>query len=464
MAATTDDTKTTTMTSTPVTKPKPVDIRTIVGSWAHHADDMQFPPVQIEGWIRTVRPQGELTFIKVYDTSSHADLQIIAKQGIVPEGLVTHGSIRVTGRIVKSPKALQLVELQATEIEIIGDTREHDPATYPLAKTKLTLAHLRQYPHLRIRTRTFQSTMRISSALSFATHDFFRRRHLHQVFTPLMTGSDCEGGGEVFHVETDYKDPFFTSGKKFLTVSGQLELEEYACGGIGSAYTFGPCFRAEKSSTSRHLAEFWMVEAELIKISLTELIDFAESYVQHCIMEVLKTCHEDLKILEEFTSPGITDRLKAIVSQPFKRIPYREAIKLVDADFGTDLSSDQEKQIMAKLSKDPVPTFVVGYPQSIKAFYMKPLEDGTVQSFDLLVPGIGELIGGSVREDDLKKLTDVMTARGMKHSDFKEYLDIRRFGSIRHGGFGLGFGRLVMLCTGMESIRDVTPFPVFYKC
>jgi asparaginyl-tRNA synthetase len=425
--------------------------------------------VELTGWVRTVRSQKDVTFIKLYDTSTIRELQIIAEPDIVPKTAYVHATIHVRGIVVESPGTKQSVEVKSTHISMIGDTKFHDPSKYSLAKTKLTLPYLRQYPHLRIRTKTMQAVMRISGVLSSATHDFFKKKRMSQVMTPIMTGSDCEGAGEVFHVATDYEgkdkeDPFFSSGKKFLTVSGQLELEMYACGGVGSAYTFGPCFRAEKSSTSRHLAEFWMVEAELIKTDLTRLMDFAEEYVRFCVSAVLGECKEELEVLDSYSSPGLIDRLK-LVDQPFARVSYLESIDRLQVPFGTDLTSDQEKELLGQLSSPPRPTFVMCYPQKIKAFYMKPSPDATqtVQSFDLLVPGIGELIGGSMREEEYDAIETVMKSRGMKTEDFEQYLDLRKFGSIPHGGFGLGFGRLVMLCTGIESIRDVTPFPVHYK-
>ncbi len=425
--------------------------------------------VRLLGWVRTLRTQKDVAFIKLFDASTIGDIQIVSDPSIIPPLVHVHSSIHVEGLIIPSPGREQPIELRASRITLCGGVSDHDPSTYPLAKTKLSLVHLRQYPHLRIRSRTFQAIMRISSTLSFATHQFFRQRKMHQVFTPLMTGSDCEGGGEVFNVQTSYKDetPFFSSGQKFLTVSGQLELESYACGGVGDSYTFGPCFRAEKSSTSRHLAEFWMVEAELIRIDMGQLLDFIEAYVTHGIQTVLKECQDELKVLESFTSPGLFDKLKRIMSVPFARISYADAVQRLGIPFGTDLSSEQEKELMTMLSDPPHPTFVTHYPKDIKAFYMKPseIDSRTVQSTDLLMPyGVQEMIGGSIREDDLGKLKTVMESRGMKAEDFKQYLDLRRYGSIPHGGFGVGFSRFVMLCTGMENIRDVTPFPVYYGC
>jgi asparaginyl-tRNA synthetase len=425
--------------------------------------------IRLLGWVRTLRTQKDVAFIKLFDTSTIEEIQIVSDPSIIPPLMHVHSTIYVEGTVIPSPGREQPIELKASRITLCGDVSHHDPATYPLAKTKLSLVHLRQYPHLRIRSRTFQAIMRISSTLSFATHQFFRKQNIHQVFTPLMTGSDCEGGGEVFNVQTSYKDetPFFSSGQKFLTVSGQLDLESYACGGIGNSYTFGPCFRAEKSSTSRHLAEFSMVEAELIKIDMAQLLHFIEAYVMYGIQTVLEECQDELKVLESFTSPGLIDRLKHIVSVPFDRISYADAVQRLGIPFGTDLSSDQEKELMNMLNDPPRPTFVTHYPKDIKAFYMKPSKNDsrTVDSTDLLMPyGVQEMIGGSIREDDFEKLKAVMESRGMKAEDFKQYLDLRRYGSIPHGGFGVGFSRFVMLCTGMENIRDVTPFPVYYGC
>lgn len=418
--------------------------------------------VTIVGWIRTIRTQKSITFIQIYDTSCVKEIQVVADTSIVPEKLYVHGSVRIEGTVTSSPGREQSIEIQAQKITRIGGVTEHDPSTYPLAKTKLSLVHLRQFPHLRIRSRTMQAVMRISSALMFATHEFFRKRRTQQVFTPLMTTSDCEGGGEVFKVTTDYKEPFFSTGDRFLTVSGQLELEMYACGGLGDVFTFGPCFRAERSSTARHASEFLMLEAELLHVDLEQLIEAIESHVRYCIQYVLTECKDELSILESFQSPGITDRLR-VMDQPFLRIDYRDAIAKLGVPFGTDLSSDQEKALISSLHDPPLPTFVMKYPQKIKAFYMKPAGDETVFSTDLLVPSIGELVGGSIREDDLDALKAVMVERGMKLDDFRQYLDLRRFGSVPHGGWGLGFARLVMMCTGMTHIKDVTPFFICYQ-
>jgi len=446
--------------SPPSSSPPPLfSVKTILDN-----GDLIGKNVRIQGSVMTYRKQKQICFVKINDTSTLKDMQVVAATDLCPHDIFVHSSVEVEGLLLKSLGKGQDVEIQATKLTILGDTSEHDPATYPMSKTKLTLLHLRQYPHLRIRTKTMQSVMRIRSELSFATHAFFHQKRIRQVYTPLMTASDCEGFGETFSVATNYKEPFFKNGPKILTVSGQLDLETYVPG-MGNVYTFGPCFRAEKSNTCRHLAEFWMIEAELIvQKGIDELVDFAEEYVRYCVKYVLDNCQEELQFLETHQAPGLVAQLQ-LYEKPFMRVQYKDAIQSQGIPFGTDLSSDQEKALMASLHDPPKPTFVMRYPKKIKAFYMKPSvnDEETVESFDLLAPGVQELIGGSVRENDLKALKQTMTQRHMDLTQYDQYLALRRVGSRKTGGFGMGFERLVMICTGMDNVRDVIPFPVCFE-
>lgn len=448
----------------------------------------------VTGWIRSARSQKGVSFLSINDGSCHECLQVVADT--LPDDCATGASVKVTGLLVVSPAKGQHWELKATKIEVIGII--HDAAHYPLAKKRLPLEHVRTFPHLRPRTNTFGAIARIRNTCIRATHDFYQEKGFLNIHTPLITSSDCEGAGEAFHVMDagelrDHKIPpagwmkaVPTGDKKrssrfeceepngkffrkdaYLTVSGQLQVETYACA-MGDVYTFGPTFRAEKSSTSRHLAEFWMIEPEMVHINMVELTGMAEAYVKHCVQAVLASHQKDLEFLQKYYDPELIARLDTIANKPFfYQILYTHAIDLLKlspfgGEWGEDLSSDQEKWLLEKMGNGG-PVIVTHYPKSIKPFYMKANQDGkTVDCFDLLVPGIGELIGGSMREDDYDILKTAITKAGLDPALYDWYLDLRKYGSVPHGGFGLGFERLVMLVTGMKNIRDVIPFPVAY--
>ncbi len=348
------------------------------------------------------------------------------------------------------------MELIASKIHLYGGVP--NAKEYPLAKKRHTLEYLRGIAHLRPRTNTFGAVTRIRNTCAKATHDFFQTCRYKYIHTPLITSSDCEGAGETFNITTDYEEDFFDKDA-YLTVSGQLNVESYCCA-LGDVYTFGPTFRAEKSHTNRHLAEFWMVEPEIAFAELPDVMEVAEAYVKYCIIQLLDENREDLEFFQKMYSDGLIERLETIATTKFTRLTYTEAVERLQKDFpdlkwGDDLNSDQEKLLASK-----IPVFVYDYPREIKSFYMKDNADGkTVGATDLLVPGIGELIGGSVREDDYDKLLNKMQEYKMDIETYQWYLDLRKYGSIPHGGFGLGFERLLLLVTGMANIRDVIPFP-----
>lgn len=428
--------------------------------------------VVIRGWVHSIRRQKKINFLKVSDGSIFTPFQIVSTNSL-PKDCYIGGSVEIHGILVNSPGKEQAYEIKAQDVRILGTTEFHDPETYPvIGKTKPSLEYLRNIPHFRIRTLTFQAVMCIRNTLSKATHDFFQSRKFQWVHTPLITTSDCEGAGEVFEV-VDKSVPlgeFFGTKEHpkhgFLTVSGQLHVETYACS-LGNVYTFGPTFRAEHSQTSRHLAEFWMVEPEMINITFEELIDISEEYVKYCVSCVLRDNMPEIQFLNKNIDETLAERLTKISTSRFERVSYDDAIKrLQESDhkieWGDDLSSEQEKELVANAQR---PVIVYKYPAALKAFYMKQVEGResfpVVECIDLLVPGIGELIGGSMREDNYEKLLNKMKST-MDVSEYGWYLDLRRYGSVPHGGFGVGFERLVMFCSGMKNIRDVIPFPRAY--
>ncbi len=446
--------------------------------------------ITIKGWVKSARVQKGLAFVLLSDHTHAEPFQIVFHEEIteqVKEVAKTGACLGVTGEIVKSPGNME-IELVGTEFTVYGQIE--DPGSYPIAKKKLTLEHLRQFPHLRVRTNTHGSVTRIRSGMMFATHQFFRDLGFSWVNTPIISGSDCEGAGEVFRVTTllgdgsaesvqqiptledgtlDNHEDFFKR-QAYLTVSGQLQGESYACG-MTHVYTFGPTFRSENSHTSRHLAEFWMIEPEVAFIELPELMDLAESYLVYCIRFALEEHHTDLESLEKFVSPGLIERLEQLIAEPFARVTYTEAIELlmdsgqefeIPVEWGIDMGSEHEKYLTDVIFGKPV--IVTNYPAAIKAFYMKldPHVDDdrqTVQGMDILLPGIGEVIGGSIREDQYDVLVEKMERAGVSREPLEWYLDLRKFGSCPHGGFGLGFERLLMLVTGLQNIRDVIPYP-----
>ena len=434
-------------------------------------------PVTISGWLRTRRDSGGLSFLEVNDGSCLASLQVIADATLANydgeiRKLATGAALRIQGQLVASPASGQAVEVQAGAITVLGPA---DPATYPLQKKRHSFEFLRSITHLRSRTNALGAVARVRSALSFAVHRFFHEQGFLQVHTPVITTSDCEGAGEMFTVTAlepaalQGTDPFgadFFGRRAGLTVSGQLQAEIFALS-HGRMYTFGPTFRAENSNTSRHLAEFWMVEPEMAFCDLAGDMQVAEGFIRFLVETALEECSEDLELFDRFVSKGLIDRLVQVRDQPFVRLTYTEAVAELERsgrDFafpvrwGLDLQAEHERFLAEEAARAPV--IVTNYPIGIKPFYMRVDDDGrTVAAMDILVAGIGELVGGSQREERLEVLTTRMTAAGLDLEQYSWYLDLRRYGSAPHAGFGLGFERLVQFVTGMQNIRDVIPFP-----
>ena len=430
--------------------------------------------VTVCGWVRTARNSKNVAFIELNDGTSLKHIQIVVdkESGIDFEDALKLGSsLKVEGTVVEGRNGVP--EINAKAITVIGSC----PAEYPLQKKRHTLEFLRTMPHLRGRTNTFNAVMRVRSVLAQAIHSYFRDRNFVYVNTPLITGSDCEGAGEMFQVttigysteyknESEYYENDFFGRKAGLSVSGQLE-GEMAAMAMGKIYTFGPSFRAENSNTPKHLAEFWHVEPEIAFAELPEVIETAEDMVKHVIRTLLDTCPDEMKFFDEHFEKGLVDRLEELISHDFGVVTYTEAIKLLKesgenfvypVEWGCDLQTEHERYISEKVFKKAV--FVTDYPREIKSFYMKQNPDGkTVAAVDLLVPGVGEIIGGSEREADYDKLIATMKERGMNTELYSDYLELRKYGSVPHGGFGLGFERLIMYVTGMQNIRDVILFP-----
>ena len=434
-------------------------------------------PVTVSGWLRTRRDSGGLSFLEVNDGSCLASLQVIADATLANydgeiRKLATGAALRIQGQLVASPASGQAVEVQASAITVLGPA---DPATYPLQKKRHSFEFLRSIAHLRSRTNALGAVARVRSALSFAVHRFFHEQGFVQVHTPVITTSDCEGAGEMFTVTAlepaalQGPDPFaadFFGRRAGLTVSGQLQAEIFALS-HGRVYTFGPTFRAENSNTSRHLAEFWMVEPEMAFCDLAGDMQVAEGFIRFLVETALEECSEDLELFDRFVSKGLIDRLVQVRDRPFVHLTYTEAVAELERsgrDFafpvrwGLDLQAEHERFLAEEAARAPV--IVTNYPIGIKPFYMRVDDDGrTVAAMDILVAGIGELVGGSQREERLEVLTTRMTAAGLDLEQYSWYLDLRRYGSAPHAGFGLGFERLVQFVTGMQNIRDVIPFP-----
>lgn len=430
--------------------------------------------VKVCGWVRTLRDQKNFAFIEVNDGSTLSNLQVIAEK--IPEGLTTGSSLAVVGVLVPSPGGKQSWELKADNIEIFGSCPSED---FPLQKKRHSFEFLRTIAHLRPRTNTQGAVLRVRNALAFATHRFFQERDFLYVQTPIITASDAEGGGEQFTVTTldlenlprnqekkiDFSQDFFAR-RTYLTVSGQLNGETLACA-LSDIYTFGPTFRAENSHTSRHLAEFWMIEPEMAFATLKENRECAESYLKYLVSYLLTHCMEDLTFFDQFIENGLLTRLEQIKSTPFAHLTYTEAVSILEKSqkaftfpvaWGTDLQSEHERYLSEEYCKKPV--ILTDYPAHIKAFYMKGNPDGkTVAAMDVLVPKIGEIIGGSQREDDLDRLKAKILQHKLPIEDYNWYLELRKYGTVPHAGFGAGFERLVLFATGMENIRDVIPFP-----
>ncbi|MEY8523769.1 asparagine--tRNA ligase [bacterium 1XD8-76] len=435
--------------------------------------------ITVGGWIRSIRDSRTFGFIVVNDGTFFEPLQIVYGDKLDNfediNRLNVGAAIIVSGTLVETPQAKQPFEIQAEEVLVEGMSAPD----YPLQKKRHSFEYLRTIPHLRARTNTFQAVFRVRSLIAYAIHKFFMDRGFVYVHTPIITGSDCEGAGEMFQVTTldmkdlpkkddgsvDYDNDFFGKPAN-LTVSGQLNGETYAMA-FKNIYTFGPTFRAENSNTTRHAAEFWMIEPEIAFADLKDDMILAESMIKYIIRYVLENAPEEMKFFNSFVDKGLIERLEHVANSDFAHVTYTEAIEILEkhneefdykVSWGCDLQTEHERYLTEKEFKRPV--FVTDYPKEIKAFYMKLNEDGkTVAAMDCLVPGIGEIIGGSQREDDLATLTGRMEEMGLKKEDYDFYLDLRRYGSVRHAGFGLGFERCVMYLTGMANIRDVLPFP-----
>ena len=459
-------------------QPKAITVRSLYERFPSE-DLTKLGEIHVHGWVRTNRDSGSLGFIALNDGTCFKQVQIVYNDSLSNHDTVTHiltgACVRVGGKVVYTPEMKQPFEIHATSIEVLGDCA----ADYPLQKKRHSFEYLRTISHLRPRTNTFQAVFRVRSLAAYAIHKFFQERGFVYVHTPLITGSDCEGAGEMFRVTTldmenvpknedgtvDYTQDFF--GKETsLTVSGQLNGETYAQA-FRSIYTFGPTFRAENSNTTRHAAEFWMIEPEIAFADLEDDMDLAEAMLKYVIRYVLENAPEEMNFFNSFVDKGLLDRLNNVAESDFARVTYTEAVEILEKNndkfeykvsWGCDLQTEHERYLTEQIYKRPV--FVTDYPKEIKAFYMKQNDDGkTVAAVDCLVPGIGEIIGGSQREDDYDKLLNRMNELGLKEEDYDFYLDLRKYGSTRHAGFGLGFERCVMYLTGMSNIRDVIPFP-----
>ena len=435
--------------------------------------------IEIGGWVRSIRDSKTFGFIVVNDGTFFEPIQVVYNDSMDNFAEVSKlnvgAALIVKGTLVATPQAKQPFEIQAKEVFIEGESTPD----YPLQKKRHTLEYLRTITHLRARTNTFQAVFRVRSLCAYAIHKFFQERDFVYVHTPLITGSDCEGAGEMFQVTTmdlinipmteegkvDFSQDFFNKPTN-LTVSGQLNGETYAMA-FRNIYTFGPTFRAENSNTTRHAAEFWMIEPEIAFADLEDDMILAESMIKYIIRYVLENAPEEMAFFNNFIDKGLIERLNNVVNSEFGHVTYTEAIEILEKNndnfeykvsWGCDLQTEHERYLTEEVFKRPV--FVTDYPKEIKAFYMKLNEDGkTVAAMDCLVPGIGEIIGGSQREDDYEKLSSRMKELGLREEDYDFYLDLRKYGSARHAGFGLGFERCVMYLTGMGNIRDVIPFP-----
>lgn len=435
--------------------------------------------VTVGGWVRSNRDSKTFGFLVINDGTFFETLQVVYSDKLAnfaeAAKLGVGSAVVVTGLIVATPDAKQPFEMQAEEVLVEGASTPD----YPLQKKRHTFEYLRTITHLRPRTNTFQAVFRVRSVIAYAIHRFFQERGFVYVHTPIITASDCEGAGEMFQVTTldmaeppknddgsiDYTKDFFNKPTN-LTVSGQLNVETYAFA-FKNVYTFGPTFRAENSNTTRHAAEFWMIEPEICFADLTDDMILAESMIKYIIRYTLEQCPEEMQFFNSFIDKGLLERLNHVLNSDFRHVTYTEAIEILEkhndefdykVSWGCDLQTEHERYLTEKEFQRPV--FVTDYPKEIKAFYMKLNDDGkTVAAMDCLVPGIGEIIGGSQREDDLERLSKRMDELGLNKEDYQFYLDLRKYGTARHAGFGLGFERCVMYLTGMSNIRDVVPFP-----
>ncbi|MEQ9094700.1 MAG: asparagine--tRNA ligase [Phycisphaerales bacterium] len=440
--------------------------------------------VTLKGWVRTRRDsKAGLSFIQLHDGSCFDPIQVVAKTDLGNYDneilhLTTGCAIEVDGELVESQGKGQCVEVVASEVRVVGWVE--DPDTYPASAKRHSFEYLREVAHLRPRTNTFGAMARVRHRLAYAIHSYFEQNGFYWVHTPIITTSDAEGAGHLFRVSTldavnppmtedkrgvDWKEDFF--GKQsFLTVSGQLNVETYCCA-LSRVYTFGPTFRAENSNTSRHLAEFWMIEPEIAFADLNDNAKLAEGLLKYVFDDLLTHCADDAQFFDERIEKGLIDRLKHVIASPFRMLPYTEAVDILQksgkkfefpVEWGTDLQSEHERYLTEEKFKQPV--VVVDYPKDIKAFYMRLNDDKkTVAAMDVLVPGVGELIGGSQREERLDVLDQRIDEMGLPKDEYGWYRDLRRYGTVPHAGFGLGFERLVMYCTGLQNIRDAIPFP-----
>ncbi len=452
---------------------KNVSIQSIL----RHSEKFLNQKITIFGWVRTVRDSKTVGFMEINDGSFFKGIQVVFEDSLSNFSecvkVSVGSSLQIQGTIVSSPAAGQTVELKAEKIEIIGLS----DLEYPLQKKRHSFEFLREIAHLRPRSNTFSAVFRLRSVLAQSIHNFFQDQGFIWVHTPIISSSDCEGAGEMFQVTTlplenipkkdgqvDFSQDFF--GKKTgLTVSGQLNVETF-CMAFSKVYTFGPTFRAENSNTARHASEFWMIEPEIAFSDLNDDADLAEAMIKYILNDVMKKLPEEMAFFNQFIDTGLIERLNHVAGSSFERITYTDAINMLEkADqkfefpvkWGLDLQTEHEQYVCKKLGK---PTFVMNYPKEIKAFYMRQNSDGkTVAAMDLLVPGVGEIIGGSQREERLDKLENRITELGLKKEDYTWYLDTRKFGTVPHAGFGLGFERMIMYMTGMANIRDVIPFP-----
>ena len=435
--------------------------------------------VQVQGWVKTRRSSGAVSFIQISDGSTLTDLQIVVEPSspdfALVESLSTGCSVSAVGELVESEGRNQKYEIKASRLEVLGQA---DPEEYPLQKKRHTLEFLREIAHLRPRTNTFGAMARVRNTMAYAIHSFFQERGFQYIQTPMITASDAEGAGSMFRVTTlDLQDPprrdglvdnaeDFFGQPTYLTVSGQLEAEIFALA-LSDVYTFGPTFRAENSNTSRHLAEFWMVEPEVAFCDLDGLAELAEDFLKYVFSQALEQCPEDMAFFNRWYDNSAIETLEGIINSSFERMTYTEAVKLLESSgenfefpvsWGLDLQSEHERYITEKRVGRPV--VVTDYPRDIKAFYMRLNDDGeTVRAMDVLVPRIGEIIGGSQREEREDVLLERMKQSGLDAENYWWYLDLRRYGTVPHAGFGLGFERTVQFATGMQNIRDIIPFP-----
>ncbi|HTU01001.1 MAG TPA: asparagine--tRNA ligase [Candidatus Sulfotelmatobacter sp.] len=457
-------------------------------AWMKVAEALSAPvgtQLTVKGWVRTRRDskaEGGLSFLGIHDGTCHNAIQAVVRSGVGNYAtdvlrLSTGCAVEVDGTLVASPGSKQAVELAAEAVRVIGWV--DDPDSYPISAKRHSFEYLREVPHLRVRTNTFGAVARVRHCLAMALHRFFDARDFYYVHTPIITTSDAEGAGQMFRVSTldllnlprtptgsvDFSQDFFGREAR-LTVSGQLNVESYCCA-LTRVYTFGPTFRAENSNTSRHLSEFWMIEPEIAFADLGQNADLAEEMLKAIFDDLLRRRADDMAFFDQRIEPGVVARLRHVIEMPFRRLSYTEAIAILQrssktfdfpVEWGTDLQSEHERYLTEEHFKQPI--VLVDYPKQIKAFYMRANDDGkTVAAMDVLVPKIGEIIGGSQREERLEVLERRIEEMGLRTEEYQWYRELRRFGTVPHAGFGLGFERLIQFCTGMANIRDVIPFP-----